>query len=340
MIMEKQRCSNIELCRLASILCVMVVHSTFQSLGFNVPFGILLTAGFSIIGVDVFVMLAGYFTATPKKTSIINLAFVCLFWMFVRLAFRYGFGSNVSYSSFFFITSSNWFIPAYFGLLFFAPILNLFCAQVNKKTLWTMVFALLIIEIWFDWLPPHPAISLGTNWGHSVLSFLILYLLARAIRLYGLPNWFKKYSLIIYLGCSLIIASMAYVVIRLGHIGLVRWCFADNNPIVILSSVAFLTIFEKVKMPQSNFINHLAKSTLAVLLGHSAIFFLYKKQFNYLYSHYDGLQVVLYWALAIFVVFISSIAIDQIRLLLYKPIERLMKSKIKNNTIVEWPNGK
>ena len=318
----------------------MVVHSTFQSLGFNVPFGILLTAGFSIIGVDVFVMLAGYFTATPKKTSIINLAFVCLFWMFVRLAFRYGFGSNVSYSSFFFITSSNWFIPAYFGLLFFAPILNLFCAQVNKKTLWTMVFALLIIEIWFDWLPPHPAISLGTNWGHSVLSFLILYLLARAIRLYGLPNWFKKYSLIIYLGCSLIIASMAYVVIRLGHIGLVRWCFADNNPIVILSSVAFLTIFEKVKMPQSNFINHLAKSTLAVLLGHSAIFFLYKKQFNYLYSHYDGLQVVLYGALAIFVVFISSIAIDQIRLLLYKPIERLMKSKIKNNTIVEWPNGK
>ena len=107
------------------------------------------------------------------------------------------------------------------------------------------------------------------------------------------------------------------------------------NPIVILSSVAFLMIFEQMDI-QSKFINHIAKSTLAVLLGHSAIFFLYTKQFKYLYDNFSGIQVVAFWALAIIIVFGASIMIDQIRLLLYKPIENYMKAKIKNNNIFEF----
>lgn len=77
---------------------------------------------------------------------------------------------------------------------------------------------------------------------------------------------------------------------------------------------------------------------MAVLFGHSAIFFLYTKQFKYLYNHFSGLQVVGYWALAIILVFCVSIAIDQLRLLLYKPIEKLMKQKIKNDAIIPIEN--
>lgn len=44
------RKSNIELCRIVAILCVMLIHSTFQSLGKDVSFGVMLLAGFSIIG--------------------------------------------------------------------------------------------------------------------------------------------------------------------------------------------------------------------------------------------------------------------------------------------------
>ena len=72
--MASKRLSNFELCRIIAILCVMLIHSTFASLGHNVSLGIMLLAGFSIIGVDVFVMLTGYFTATPKKSGLFNLA--------------------------------------------------------------------------------------------------------------------------------------------------------------------------------------------------------------------------------------------------------------------------
>lgn len=332
--MGTQRKSNIELCRIVAIICVMLFHTTIQSLGNSVSFGILLLSGFTIIGVDVFVMLSGYFTATPKKTTIINLAFVCFFWALIKILCRYFFGADISFRHLFFITSSNWFIPSYIGLLFFSPVLNQFCNSVSKRALWGVVFALLIIEIWFDWLPPYPKISLGTNDGHSVLSFLILYLLARAIRLYGLPNLFKKLSPIIYIGCSVILGLMGFALVRIGYDNHVGWVFADNNPIVILSSVAFLMMFEQMRI-QSGFVNHIAKSTLAVLLGHSAIFFLYKNQFKFLYDNFSGVELVVCWALSVVIVFCACVVVDQIRLLIYRPLENQLKARIKNNVFFE-----
>ena len=195
---------------------------------------------------------------------------------------------------------------------------------------------MIIIELWFDWLPPAPIVGIGAQNGYSVFSFAILYLMARAIRLYGLPQWFKKNSFLIYVGCSLILGLGAYIGAKYG-VAANGWYFAYINPIVIISSVAFLMMFERLNIT-SKFINHLAKSTLAVLLGHSAIFFLYTKHFKYIYDHFSGIQVVGYWALAIIIVFWASIAIDQIRLLLYKPIEKLMNKYIKNNEIIPIEN--
>ena len=331
--MAKERLSNIESCRLASILLVMLVHTTKQSLGVNMNFGALLLEGFSIIGVNVFILITGYFSATPKKTSLINLAFICMFWMTIKVAVRYSCGEPVCIKDAFFITSSNWFIASYIGLLFIAPILNVFCNTVSNRMLWGGVIALLCVEVWFDLLPPYPSVKLGTQRGYSVFSFMILYLLARAIKLYGLPNTFKKYVPYIYIVCSIVLASTAYACQLVGHNGLTKLIFAYSNPLVILSSVAFFMTFERIKV-NSKLINHFAKSTLAVLLGHTAIFFLYTKQFKYLYDNYSGLQVIGYWVLAIAIIFRASIAIDQLRLLLYYPIERQMKKKIKNNEII------
>lgn len=73
--MATQRQSNIELCRLLSILLVMLVHTTHSPLVDLNSIGELLLEGFSIIGVNVFVLITGYFSTTPKKTSLINLSF-------------------------------------------------------------------------------------------------------------------------------------------------------------------------------------------------------------------------------------------------------------------------
>lgn len=331
--MANTRQSNIELCRIAAIVLVMLVHTVGSLFEGEVSVGVDLLKAFSIIGVNVFVLITGYFSATPKKTSLINLAFICLFWMVIKVACLYVTNEPISYKYAFFLTSSNWFIASYIGLLFTAPILNVFCNNVSKRMLWGGVIALLIIEIWFDLLPPHPKVSLGTQNGYSVFSFMVLYLMARAIRLYGIPEWFKKISPFLYIGCSLLLGGIAYAIQIYGYHKIPSMVFAYSNPIIILSSVAFLLSFENISF-KSGFINHIAKSTLAILLGHTSIVVLYTKQYRYIYDNYTGLQVVGYWALAIIIVFCASIAIDQIRLLFYKPIEKLMKRIIKNNEII------
>ena len=134
------RQSNMELCRLASIVLVLLLHTTVQSLGENLSKGPLLLESFTIIGVNVFVLITGYFSATPKKSSLLNLAFICLFWIIIKTGISFGFGETVSIRNLFFITASNWFIPSYICLLFLAPILNTFSTSVSKRTLWGGIF--------------------------------------------------------------------------------------------------------------------------------------------------------------------------------------------------------
>lgn len=328
--MVKERQTNIELCRIASIILVMLVHTVGSLFKNEVSYGVDLLKSFSIIGVNVFILITGYFSASPKKTSLFNLGFICLFWMLFKVAVRYSVGEEVGYKDLFFITSSNWFIASYIGLLFTTPILNTFCNNVSKMTLWGAVISLLCIEVWFDLLPPHPKVLLGSQNGYSVFSFIILYLLARAVRLHGLPKWFNNNSIIIYIGCSLLLSGIAFAINHLGYSQIPEMVFAYSNPIVILSSVAFLLSFERLSL-KSLFINHLSKSTLAVLLGHTSIVFLYTRWFRYIYDHFAGIEMVVYWILVVTVVFCASVLIDQIRLWLYKPIEKLMQQRIKNN---------
>ncbi len=125
---------------------------------------------------------------------------------------------------------------------------------------------------------------------------------------------------------------MSFISQLVGHGELIRLVFAYNNPIVILSSVSFFMIFEPMNI-SSGIINRIAKSTLGVLLGHTAIFFIYTKQFKYLYDHFSGLLVIVYWALSVLIVFCICIAIDQMRLMLYNLIEKVIQQRIKNNKI-------
>lgn len=327
------RLSNIELCRIVSIVLVMLIHTTFQSIGWDCSSpGILLLAALSIVGVNVFVLITGFFSAEPKIVSLANLLFICFFWMVVRIAIRLAFGQSVTWQSLFFVTKSNWFIPAYLCLLFFTPVLNAFCNTANKKVLLGVVLALFFFEVWFDLLPPHPSVLLGSQKGYSVLSFIALYLLARYIRLFGVPNCLRGGCFSIYLTISILLTVAALFCIKIGH-PMTRIIYAYSNPLVILSSVSFFLMFERLPIKENKVINHIAQSSLAVFLAHSAIFFLYTKQFRLLYNEFPLMRMVAYWGLSIVIVFVASIAVDQVRLVLWKPIENVLHKQVIQNEV-------
>lgn len=131
------RQSNIELLRLISIFLVLIVHTTFRSLGMAEcsSFSLLLLAALSVVGVNVFVFITGYFSATPKKTALCQIAFICLFWGIIKIICYAFFHQQIEMKNLFFITDSNWFIPSYICLLFLAPFLNEGCKMMTQKQL-------------------------------------------------------------------------------------------------------------------------------------------------------------------------------------------------------------
>lgn len=331
---RNNRSSKFELCRIAAMICVMLFHTTFFTFGTDVSWGIILLACFSAIGVNVFVMITGYFTTKPKKTAILNLLFICIFWGILKIATKKVMGLEINGMDYFFVTNSNWFIPSYLCLVFFAPVLNSYCEKTGKTSLWGGVLSLLIIEVYFDWIPPQPSFSLGTQGGYSVLSFMIIYMLARAIKIYGLSNWLQKYTILIFVVSSLITTGMALMLENMRW-----WCIAYTNPFVIISSAAFFCTFERMRNWNSKVINWIAKSMLSCLLGHIGLATLYKAQFSFLYTHYSGIILISLWLSAVLVAFIVCVLIDQLRLFLWNKIELLVKKTRTNNKSLVENNG-
>ena len=330
------RQSNIELCRIFAILLVVLVHSNFAWTGtpHNISgerFYRFLVQAFAIIGVNVFVLITGYFSTTLKTKSIFNLFYICFFYAIVRLGWGL-LSNNFVIKDIFFISNSNWFIVTYIGLLLLSPILN----KVAEANITLFKYILVIgggYELYFSFFPALSAVEPGFNHGYSILSFAILYLIGRYIRLFDVPKWIRKLSFFLYIICSSFLGFLAFFVFNYtSKNGLNPQLFTRlydyNNPIVVFSAICFFLTFEKLKIGNKKWINHIAKSTLAVLLihGSAAINPPMKKYFNDILSDYSDVALIGMWALGILVIFVLSVVIDQFRLLSY----RLVGAKIEN----------
>lgn len=334
------RQSNIELCRIIAIILIIVLHSGFQSMGTptNVEvssFLLLLMQAFSNVGINIFILITGYFSVTPKIKPLVNLAYICFFYAICATIADIICNIPFDFKRILFITSSNWFIPSYICLLFIAPILNTYCNNVTISKFKGGLISLFLVLTWFGYLPALAVIQPGLNNGCSTIWFVFVYLLGRYIKLHGCPNWFNKNSVIIFFIGSLITAALAYSMLLIGiktsASALIGRLYANNSPLILMSSVALFTFFTRINIGESKIINHVAKSVLAVLLVHGCAEStkLMKVYFPYIYEHYSGISLVGLWIASIGAIFLFSVLLDQIRILSYKPINKILNSRLK-----------
>ena len=325
------RQSNLELCRIASIVLILLLHSDFAVFGTpeklsDTSLLLLVLESFAVVGVNVFVLLTGYFSATPKKGSLINLLYICFFYGTIKIIFHVISGPPLTISKLLFVSNSNWFVPAYLGLLLFTPALNSMCEKLTQKQLLGGVLLMLGYEIYMGLYPAIWANVAGFNLGYSVMSFMVLYVIARYISLYGIHRYIEKYSFTLYIVSSLLLAGVSYSTLAM-NIDKMKFMFAYANPLIIFSSVCFFITFEKIEIGVNKVINYVAKSVLAVLIVHTSaeVFPFIKSQYLYLYSHYSGFGLIAFWILSIVVTFVFSLLLDQLRILSYNQILKLKK---------------
>ena len=84
-----------------------------------------------------------------------------------------------------------------------------------------------------------------------------------------------------------------------------------------------------MEVPTSRLVNHIAKSSLGVLLFHNSLLsvpivesFL-RGYYNNIYTEYSGFIVVGLWVVGIVATFVVAVSIDQVRLVLWGRISKI-----------------
>lgn len=146
------------------------------------------------IGVDVFVLISGYFLASGriKTTSFLRVLIEALFYsaalgLICALAFPATFDLKVFFKSFLPANGGlPWFVTAYLGMYLVSPWLSRLAATLERSAFRLMLLIGFCIFSVVNTLPGCAFVTNNFSW------FCYLYLVACYIRLFGLSNVLAK----------------------------------------------------------------------------------------------------------------------------------------------------
>ena len=319
--MIKERKSNIELLRVIVMYMVLLLHANVTTFGW--PEGDTLTTvsrlsmeSITIVAINVFILITGYFGTSFKISRIANILFQIIFTVFTVTLILIGFGlfkfgslKELIHGFYFW---DYWFLNSYLVLVMISPILNLAVKTMKQSSLKILLIALFVVLSLIDGdffiSPP----GIGANSGYSVIWFMYVYLLGRY--LYAYPINFSVTKLIVL-----------YLVGLIGSFILMMYChdFGYNSPFILIQSIAFFSLFLKLDFT-SKTVNFIASSSLMVFLlhCHPVLGEYYRgtiRSFNSLWG--NGLKFVSFLFVYCVFVYGASIIFDQLRKFVWSYVE-------------------
>jgi len=289
-----------ELLRIIAMLSILVVHVVFPV--FLNPerneivtspinsFVQLYLVAWTIIGVNAFVLLSGWYGIRFKYDKIAKLYFQVLFFsvlMFAIFARSDKTQGLLGTMADIFLINDYWFIRAYLILFVMAPVLNTFAEHVERNLFRNILIGYFVIQTLFSYL--------GNNiwWydGYSPLTFWGIYLLGRYMRMY--PNRLtmmnKTYDGLAYLFLSLVIALLSVLFILFANTG-------------------------------GKTVNWIASSCVAVYLTHMSSWF-FDTYFVGIIKNWINTEALPVWlsytALYLLLIYVVSVLIDKVQILVF-----------------------
>ncbi len=323
-----------ELLRIVAMFLVLVVHADFFSLGSPTQEEVLASPlesslriffqSLSIVCVDVFVLISGWFGIRPKIKSFAGFIFQCFFFLIgiyvVCLLMGISDFSLRGVAGCLLLLKWNWFIKAYIGLYILAPVINAFVERSTPKQMEYFLLAFFGFQTVYGGLDAAPMFQSG----YSTMSFIGLYVLARYVRICK-PKW-SMYAGKWYLAAYLLIVVLMSVVYFVGvavNMPLRNLMYSYINPLVIFSSLSLLLYFSKLEFSCGG-INKVAASSFAVFLLHTNPN-LCMQQFVPCVQHiYElgGCMVLGRIFVFLLLVFAAAVCIDQIRIVAWRGVTR------------------
>ena len=292
---KTDRQSNFELLRIVAMLMIIAHHISYHGalaptgevISFNAYWLQLMVVG-GKIGVNLFVMISGYFSVTAKSFKPakavqlwLQLLFYSLLTFFADRVYSV-FNQNVNGlnlqgigSSFFpVINNSWWFASAFFALFMLSPFINKMLVSLNSTEYLKMLAVMFVM-----WTLIYTFALKNYQMNH-LLWFIFVYSLGGYIRLYGGKRLFsKKYmyfisaivSLLTLAGLKLLFEYCGVNSETVNDYKAIFYKSENSLPILFVSVCVFL-LFKNLDIKRSRFINTLASAAFGVYLIHDSVF--------------------------------------------------------------------
>ncbi len=327
---QKTRSSNIELLRIIAMIMILGLHVNFFAIGEPTTQEIISSPLQSfirffaewtcIVGVNVFVLISGWFGINYKPKGIVQFLFQSLFFsLIIFIPFAIAGKIEVNrlniMSSFLLYKNAYWFVWAYLILYIISPILNTFVENSNRIELKRLLILFFIIQT---------IVSTFTNVafykaGYDPLSFIGLYLLARYFKLYKENNY--RYTYLVIFGLCVLLSTFVCLLppfLGISNSLMISISLMYTNPLNIIGALCLLLFFTKLNF-KSRAINYIATSCFAVYLLHMhfCLSGYYINTAKDLYNKFSGITYFITIIVLFVAVFMASIALDRIRIVCF-----------------------
>lgn len=298
----KKRLINIELLRIISMFFIILMHSydfgmkeAIVSYHFNPEYFNIYIKPLTVIAVNCFVIISGFFSIKFSVRGIMRFWFTCFFYS-ILLYLIYGSINGFQLKEFVKaclpITKNGtlWFVKAYFILYVISPFINNYIEKHTSKGHLYGFLALTFLNVIFGFCLNDSFNALGFNYNQLIY----IYYIGRMINIYydNFNNYYKYIPKIFVVNLILMMA--------LSYCNL--FSFSYNNPLIIISTVCFFCIFLRIKV-NSRYIEYLAKGTFGVYIIHENQFIR-----TYYYRLYSELlpsfcsNIIQYYVCSIFLI--------------------------------------
>jgi len=336
--------ANIELLRLLAMMMVVSLHflakgnlleplaESMSAKGYAAWF----LEGFSIVAVDVYVLISGYFLVetgfrTKRLLHLVlqALFYTCLVPIVLILLGLLSVQELTFYNILQYIFPTNmlhyWFLSAYVLMFLFTPVLNSAVHAMKKTQLQWAIILLLIMESLSKTVIP-VRLELD-NLRYDAFWFMVVYLIAAYIRLYGIPYFdsAKKSGLtFLAIGILTFVWTMLirFVFMKTGQFqNFMESAYGYNHLFTITGAVALFYTFYHMKLASgflANVVCKLAPYTFGVYLLHEHINIRYEWPFWLGAGACDSVGSLLgHWLFAIVIVMAIGILVDYVRSVLF-----------------------
>lgn len=279
-----QRESKFELLRIISMCMIIAYHYVGHGIGINnlslvSPINRFFLQEFFMfgkIGVNLFVMLTGYFgikTTSINKDKLLKLSIQTTFFQYFGIVLFIILGNNIEIKSlitflFPIIFNKYWFITAYVVMFLLSPYINRGLMTLSKKEYQNLILLLLVIWCFIPTFSNQ--LYSGFNWTQQIW-MIVTYIFGAYIRLY--PPKLKSItilvclSIVLLLGSVIVISIIARFIYSKATPYITYFCWSNSILAVFCTFMLFI-FFVNLKISHNNMINRLGTSALSVYLFH------------------------------------------------------------------------